>query len=217
LRAGGAGSWPSGEECSAFIQRRQGAGTLNSRSMLSWASSNRTLLTYLDGADGGSDVHSSWQAMTPGCRVVPLGCWCFHVSGSMVKAVNPRGHARCAPKDRILDCSSPRMAVKAQRNCSCFAQAPAPSPPCLFGDMRPAKILAIITACRAAGVTRAPSDLHPFPFASLRAACLLTERSPVLATRIRAQTSSSRVAMAGFPRTSTRSTGSRLPRSSCCL
>jgi len=40
----------------------------------------------------------------------------------------------------------------ARRNCSCFAQRPA-APPCLFGDMRPAKHLAIIAACRAAGVT----------------------------------------------------------------
>ena len=40
------------------------------------------------------------------------------------------------------------------QSCSCFAQAlPPAAPPCLFGDMRPAKLLAIIAACRAAGVT----------------------------------------------------------------
>lgn len=55
-----------------------------------------------------------------------------------------------------MDCSSRAAGpffVKAQRNCSCFAQAPQPAPPCLFGDMRPAKLLAIISACRRAGVT----------------------------------------------------------------
>ena len=44
-----------------------------------------------------------WQALTDGCRVVPLGCWCFHVAGSMVKAANPRGHTRCAPGHCALD------------------------------------------------------------------------------------------------------------------
>ena len=45
--------------------------------------------------------------------------------------------------------------IKARRNCSCFAQerSSPESPPCLFGDMRPAKLLAIISACRALGVT----------------------------------------------------------------
>jgi len=91
----------------------------------------------------------------PGCRIVPSGCWCFHVAGSMVKADNPRGHERCAPKDAMMNCASPSAGpfyMKARRNCSCFAQRPA-APPCLFGDMRPAKLLAIIAASRAAGVT----------------------------------------------------------------
>ena len=150
----GAGSWPA-DACTSFISR--GSGTFSSRNVLSWASSNSTLLSYLyDTASTNDDVQTSWHALTPGCRIMPLGCWCFHVAGSMVKADNPNGHRRCVPKDRLMDCSSPAAGpfyVKAKRNCSCFAQAPAPAPPCLFGDMRPAKLLAIIAACRALGVT----------------------------------------------------------------
>ena len=53
-----------------------------------------------------------------------------------------------------MDCSNfaTGFVGMARRNCSCFAQRPA-APPCLFGDMRPAKLLAIIAACRATGVT----------------------------------------------------------------
>ena len=124
--------------------------------MISWASSNSTLLSYLYKTAASDPIESSWRALTPGCRIVPLGCWCFHVAGSMVKADNPQGHRQCVPKDKLMDCSNPSAGpffVKARRNCSCFAQAPAPAPPCLFGDMRPAKLLAIISACRALGVT----------------------------------------------------------------
>ena len=155
--AGGAGSWPANGECDAYISRDR-SKTLSSANMLEWASRNASLTSYLyDSATStSSDVRYGWRAITPGCRIEPLGCWCFHVPGSMVKALNPLGHKRCAPKDRVLDCSNPASGpyyVKARRNCSCFAQAPPPASPCLFGDMRPAKLLAIIAACRAAGVT----------------------------------------------------------------
>ena len=152
-RGGSAGTWPSPGECSSYVAER--GGVLSSANVLSWASSNSTLLSYLYGnADG--DVQNGWRAMTAGCRIEPLGCYCFHVAGSMVKAANPHGLKRCAPKDRLMDCSDPAAGpfyIKARRNCSCFAQAPPPASPCLFGDMRPAKLLAIIAACRAARVT----------------------------------------------------------------
>ena len=35
-----------------------------------------------------------WHALTPGCRIEPLGCHCFHVAGSMLKAKNPMGYKR---------------------------------------------------------------------------------------------------------------------------
>lgn len=150
-----AGEWPT--DCNAFITREaQTSRQLSSASILSWAASNSTLLSYLyDAHPASSSVRTGWRGMTPGCQIVPLGCWCFHVPGSMVKAANPRGARQCAPKDRVLDCTDPASGpyyIKARRNCSCFAQAPR-APPCLFGDMRPAKLLAIIAACRAARVT----------------------------------------------------------------
>lgn len=151
----GAGNWPSPSECGAFISHGAAAGRdLTRESVLAWAGSNSTLLRYLYPATEPSSVREGWRPLTRGCRVVPSGCWCFHVAGSMVKADNPRGLRQCAPKDRTLDCSDPSQGffAQARRNCSCFAQRPAASP-CLFGDMRPAKLLAIIAACRAAGVT----------------------------------------------------------------
>lgn len=152
LKAGGrAGSWPT--DCSAFVAH--GAQTrLNSENVLAWARANATLLEYLYPRDAPGSVEAGWRATSEGCSVVANGCWCFHVAGSMVKARNPRGHKRCAPKDRVLDCTDPtnHMHIKAMRNCSCFAQAPSPSAPCLFGDMRPAKLLAIIGAARALGI-----------------------------------------------------------------
>ena len=154
---GGAGSWPAAGECEAFVRHGQGdSRLLTSEMMLAAASTNSTLLRYLYPSSEPTSVTAGWRAFTSGCRIVPSGCWCFHVAGgSMVKADNPRGAEHCAPKDRVLDCTDPAAGpfrIKAQRNCSCFSQAPA-APPCLFGDMRPAKLLAIIAACRSAGVT----------------------------------------------------------------
>ena len=155
FRNGRAGDWPS--DCHTNINRGGGAAALSSEAVRSWTASNRTLLSYLyqsSYASNDPEARTGWRGTTNGCDVVPLGCWCFHVAGSMVKALNPRGLKQCAPKDRMIDCSDPSNGYypMARRNCSCFAQSPGGSP-CLFGDMRPAKLLAIIAACRAAGVT----------------------------------------------------------------
>ena len=152
-RGGTAGDWPRGSECSSYID--QGGGSMSSSAMSRWSAMNDSLVSYLYPAVAPPSVEAGWRALMPGCRIVPSGCWCFHVAGSMVKADNPRGHERCAPKDAMMNCASPSAGpfyMKARRNCSCFAQRPA-APPCLFGDMRPAKLLAIIAASRAAGVT----------------------------------------------------------------
>ncbi len=138
---------------------------LSSAKVIAAAGSNSTLLSYLYPSARGAErwsVRDEWSLATRGCRVVPNGCYCFHVTGSMVKEANPRGAERCAPKDVVLDCTSdPKLRVMARRNCSCFAQRAgalacrraAPDSCCLFSDMRPLKLLAIIAACRAAGVT----------------------------------------------------------------
>ena len=150
----GAGDWPQGKQCDSYIDHSAGS-PMSSAAMIRWASSNSSLLAYLYPQKKPETVEEGWQALLPGCRVVPSGCWCFHVAGSMVKADNPRGAERCVPKDTLMNCMDPAAGafhMMSRRNCSCFAQRPA-APPCLFGDMRPAKLLAIISACRAAGVT----------------------------------------------------------------
>ena len=145
-----AGSWPTSSECDAFISHGASSPALSSDNMLKWTAQNATLLEYLYPSRLAADVDLGWNGLSRGCRVVSNGCWCFHVAGSMVKALNPRGLERCAPKDKIMNCTE---ALSAAQSCSCFAQALPPAAPCLFGDMRPAKLLAIIAACRAAGVT----------------------------------------------------------------
>lgn len=84
-----AGSWPPVADCNAFIAHDAGKA-LRSETVLSWAASNSSLVSYLYHADGAAEnnVQSGWTALTPGCRVVPLGCWCFHVRAAFsVRAV----------------------------------------------------------------------------------------------------------------------------------
>ena len=108
---GGAGSWPPRGECNVFL--RHGSDTvLSSEAMLRWAASNATLVNYLYQATEPAELADGWKAITPGCSIAPRGCWCFHVQGSMLKSANPNGLKRCAPKDRLLDCSSdPSIAI----------------------------------------------------------------------------------------------------------
>ena len=99
------GSWPSAAECDAYVPH---TGALRSQRVLSWASSNSTLVSYLYPQTAPTNVASGWRALLPGCSVELGRCWCFHVSGgSMVKARNPDGAQRCAPKDRVINCTDP--------------------------------------------------------------------------------------------------------------
>ena len=122
LKSFHAGSWPQTVECDSYVSHISSSSapylSMQSEKVLSWVSSNKTLLHSLyTMADSDNDLRVGWRALTTGCRVEPLGCWCFHVAGSMVKARNPFGHTRCAPKDRIIDCSDHRSIfhLKAQR------------------------------------------------------------------------------------------------------
>ncbi|KAL1508584.1 hypothetical protein AB1Y20_004682 [Prymnesium parvum] len=122
--------------------------------MLRAAQANASLLEYLYPPPGSRhDVTTSWRLATSGCHLEVAGCWCFHVPGSMVKRRNPRGLERCVPKWRVENCSaaSSRFSRLARRECSCLAPRAAGGE-CLFSDMRPAKLLAVIAAARAARV-----------------------------------------------------------------
>eukprot|EP00966_Prymnesium_polylepis_P322574 7378825-Prymnesium_polylepis.2 len=35
------------------------------------------------------DIRKAWRPMTKGCKIVPAGCYCFHVTGSPEKALRP--------------------------------------------------------------------------------------------------------------------------------
>ena len=64
----------------------------------------------------------------------------------MSRRVNPDGWRKCAHLSSIGSCNPDG------KTCNCLHGAQ-PQTPCLFSDMRPSKILAVITAARAAGVT----------------------------------------------------------------
>lgn len=95
-----------------------------------------------------NDIHKNWVPFTAGCSLMN-DCYCFHVAGDMSKSRNPHGWEKCMDRggpthhqNQIAKC---KMTT---RDCSCLS-----GDACLFGDMRPAKTHAVITAARAAGVT----------------------------------------------------------------
>ncbi|KAL1528307.1 hypothetical protein AB1Y20_009663 [Prymnesium parvum] len=122
-------------------------------------SSNATLLEYMYPKDVAAayeraDIRTAWRPITRGCQIVPAGCYCFHVNGSPLKRSQPfkslnEVHLRKANLWHKLPGSMEQLAAD---NCSCVAPA-SEGEDCLFGDMRPGKLLAIIATCRAAGVT----------------------------------------------------------------
>ena len=77
--------WPSSSACDAHIAHGPGR-VMNSEAVVAWAAANRTLLHYLYPPARPASVRDGWEALTDGCQIEPLGCWCFHVAGSMVKS-----------------------------------------------------------------------------------------------------------------------------------
>ena len=147
------------------------------------SSSNATLLRYVypswqevkrmrgDEMPGSSlpDARVSWVPYTGGCRVA-RDCYCFHVAGDMSSGKNPDGWKRCTHHHTHPNVGMCPEALRKpqQRQCACFTDvqynitgasvgaelsSTAESRRCLFSDMRPTKLLAAITAARAAGVT----------------------------------------------------------------
>ena len=110
-------------------------------------------------ARGACSLCRACVAQVTGCRIVPAACYCFHVTGSPVKELNPdawrqNGVSKAlrpgiGREDRIRSLSP----AEVQANCSCLAPKPGGRSRCMFGDMRPGKLLAVIAACRRLGIT----------------------------------------------------------------
>ena len=107
---------------------------------------NSSLLAYLYSDAPSADVRAGYSPFTRGC-LVKHDCYCFHVKGDMSRSANPEGWRRCYEDNSgvVKTCDRGR---NWGRKCGCLS-----GPSCLFSDMRPAKLLAVITAARAAGVT----------------------------------------------------------------
>mmetsp|Transcript_46577 Transcript_46577/g.76984 ORF Transcript_46577/g.76984 Transcript_46577/m.76984 type:complete len:523 (-) Transcript_46577:80-1648(-) len=90
-----------------------------------------------------TDAAQNWVPHTKQCKITE-NCYCFHVDGDMRKMVNPNPTGCAGESTLFKGCDE-------TRNCLCIS-ADKPGNPCLFSDMRPAKVLAVIAAARAAGV-----------------------------------------------------------------
>ena len=143
---------------------------LSSEWMAEATSANQTLVDYFYPSDVAlayerARMDEAWRPITIGCQLAPAGCWCFHVTGSPVKALNPHAWNESAaiaalnPGDvltsqgRLSEVENHRdVASQRDENCSCLVPI-RPKASCLFGDMRPGKLLAVIGACRRLGIT----------------------------------------------------------------
>ena len=118
-----------------------------SQLMASIAHQNQSLYSYFFPANRqllSEDPRVTWSPSNQDCEI-KRDCWCFHVTGDMSRSRNPDGSKHCAGYQEIHDCSSE---ADASKQCACLS-----GPSCLFSDMRPVKLIAAITAARAAGVT----------------------------------------------------------------
>lgn len=83
-------------------------------------------------------------------------CWCaLHFKGSMDKGRNPEGIHQCMINSlAVVDCDqNPEWGPYLKtHSCPCFISKK-PGEGCIFGDMRPAKILAVVSLARKLGVT----------------------------------------------------------------
>lgn len=109
------------------------------------ATCNRTLTSYVYPKVASTDVERNWVPYTSGCSIA-TDCYCYHVKGDMSKSLNPQGWQECAKLSTVGNCSDE---ADRSRDCCCLH-----GKVCLFSDMRPTKILSVIAAARAAGVTR---------------------------------------------------------------
>jgi len=119
--------------------------------------SDSKLLDYLMPAAGKSvnDLTKNWMPMHEQC-MLSTNCWCYlHFKGSMDKGRNPNGIHTCMINSlSVTDCAlDPTWGPKISKSsCPCFISR-VPGEGCIFGDMRPLKILAVVVLARKLGVT----------------------------------------------------------------
>lgn len=133
----------------AVAARHDAASAAFTSSVAAAMRSNATLLEYVYpqaatiARTGGGEVREHWVPKTKGCRIAN-DCYCFHVEGDMSRSVNPDGWRRCLTNGPVRACAPNEIKPR----CNCLH-----GDSCLFSDMRPTKILAVIAAARLAGVT----------------------------------------------------------------
>jgi hypothetical protein len=120
---------------------------------------NKTLIEYFFPANGTTyvpDARVNWRRHTEHCHVLQTGCYCGHVLGSKVKALN-----RIAPGSEACESLTSHNLLKREMlraNCSrTFLAKSCPcitgmGEPCLYSDMTPTTTIAMISLARAAGV-----------------------------------------------------------------
>jgi hypothetical protein len=119
---------------------------------------NNTLVEYFFKPDGAyvPDVRVNWRLHTEHCQHSKNGCYCGHVLGSKVRALN-----RIAPGTVACEAiSSPNLMKRKLLRVPCSATFLAKGcpcvtgmgKPCLYSDMAPATTIAMISVARAAGV-----------------------------------------------------------------
>lgn len=117
--------------------------------MVHVAMKNATVLDYVFPWKPTTDVHKNWVPYTGDCEV-SHNCWCTHVQGSMSRDQNPKPE-KCAEQWTTHACS---VTLSKGKPCSCLVPSLKGAGACLFGDMRPVKILAAVSLSRFKGVTR---------------------------------------------------------------
>ena len=120
---------------------------------------NKTLIDYFFPANGTAyvpDARVNWRRHTEHCHVLQTGCYCGHVLGSKVKALN-----RIAPGSEACEILTSHNLFKRKMlraNCSrAFLAKSCPcitgmGEPCLYSDMTPTTTIAMISLARAAGI-----------------------------------------------------------------
>lgn len=112
------------------------------------------------------DPRRHWVPFTANCEAAN-DCYCFHVAGEMSFSRGPHSWKKCmhhhtwpnvgrcpaAQDDESLRSCGCLTDIKPHRNASTTARPRRAWHPCLYTDMRPSKLLAVLVAARAAGAT----------------------------------------------------------------